>query len=90
MVRMPKTVLLLLGVILYLCVVLVRIENQRYALWMGLCHESLSGRRQPIVRNGPQLSPLTQPARGGTACSLEAASPAESRGHSAQSDSHAP
>ena len=38
MVRMPKTVLLLLGVILYLCVVLVRIENQRYALWMGLCH----------------------------------------------------
>ena len=38
MVRMPKTVLLLLGVITYLCVVLVRIENQRYALWMGLCH----------------------------------------------------
>ena len=38
MVRMPKTVLLLLGVILYLCVALVRVENQRYALWMGLCH----------------------------------------------------
>ena len=38
MIHVPKTVLLLLGVILYLCVALVRVENQRYALWMGLCH----------------------------------------------------
>ena len=38
MIRMPKTVLILLGVIIYFCIVLVRIENQRYALWMGLCH----------------------------------------------------
>jgi len=51
MIRMPKMVLLLLGVIIYLCVVLVRIENQRYALWMGLCHspyvEILERGRQP-------------------------------------------
>ena len=48
MVRMPKTVLLLLGVILYLCVVIVRIENQRYALWLGLCHS-------PYLVDGNQL-----------------------------------
>ena len=54
MVRMPKTVLLLLGVILYLCVVIVRIENQPYALWLGLCHSPyvavLEQGRQPVQK----------------------------------------
>jgi hypothetical protein len=54
--RMPKTVLLLLGVILYLCVVLIRIENQRYALWMGTCHSPYL----EVQRRPPQLKDVEE------------------------------
>ena len=56
MIRMPKTVLLLLGVILYLCVALVRVERQRYALWMGLCHS-------PFIEVRRNVSPSSRTSK---------------------------
>jgi hypothetical protein len=56
MIHMPKTVLLLLGVILYLCVALVRVESQRHALWEGMCHSPF----HEVQKRAPQLKDVEE------------------------------